>query len=293
MKRAAGAVYQELSAMNVVDLVTRITLLLLILRSGYFWYLHIPMVLLCTVGLVYRTLYRNPRFWLVVCLVLTWGNLVNWYQIDNHKYLMMYWCIALYLGLQARDPESFLRVKARLLIGLCFAFATLWKFLSLDYIDGTFFEFTLIMDPRFDAIARPLGGLTPQFAMHNDLVMGQLMAYDSEVQAILLEAPSFLKGLASGLTWWTLAIEGLLAVLFLLPDRLIVRRAVRDVVLIAFALTTYTVATVVGFGWLLMIMGMAQLRPEDRTLRLGYFVTFLAIQVFTAPWDRLLFPVGG
>ena len=60
----------------------------------------------------------------------------------------------------------------------------------------------------------------------------------------------------------------------------------RDVLLIVFAVTTYLVATVKGFGWLLMIMGIAQ--TERIWVRVGYFATFLLIQAYTMPYEQVI-----
>ena len=58
--------------------------------------------------------------------------------------------------------------------------------------------------------------------------------------------------------------------------------------LLIFAVTTYSIATVIGFGWLLMIMGVAQCRPQDHVTRFLYVATFLLILIYTAPWAELI-----
>ena len=44
------------------------------------------------------------------------------------------------------------------------------------------------------------------------------------------------------------------------------------------------VAPVVGFGWVLVCLGLAQREPTRRMLPLAYLGAFLLVQVFTAPW---------
>jgi hypothetical protein len=61
-----------------------------------------------------------------------------------------------------------------------------------------------------------------------------------------------------------------------------------SVLLLTFGMTTYLVATVREFGWLLMIMGLAQCSPEQKWDRGLFFITILLIQVFTLPFGPLL-----
>jgi hypothetical protein len=58
------------------------------------------------------------------------------------------------------------------------------------------------------------------------------------------------------LSYWTILIEGLVAASFLLPIRSLYKK--RDWLLIGFVITTYTVIPVLGFGALLMVMGLIQ-----------------------------------
>lgn len=59
------------------------------------------------------------------------------------------------------------------------------------------------------------------------------------------------------LTWWTILIEAVVAVLFLWPEDRGPSRW-RDPALLVFILTTYPVAPVIGFAWVLAAMGTAQ-----------------------------------
>ncbi len=67
--------------------------------------------------------------------------------------------------------------------------------------------------------------------------------------------------LAKLTAWWTAAIETALAAVFLLPSRLAVSRY-RHALLLLFAWTTYLLATVATFGWLLLTIGVGQCEPE-------------------------------
>ena len=83
-------------------------------------------------------------------------------------------------------------------------------------------------------------------------------------------------------------MESAIAVLNLLPgpDRL---QWARHILLLAFCLMTYPFAPVAGFGWLLLVMGLAQCRTEQRFFRLAYVLTYFLVRLFSEiPWASLL-----
>jgi hypothetical protein len=141
-------------------------------------------------------------------------------------------------------------------VGLSFAFATLWKLvLSPDYLDGTFFRVWLLVDERFEDLARVAGGLTPP-------------GLGVEHYPALVE-PAALRGLAGVLTAATLALEAIVALLFLAPAP--ARGAwLRHAALLVFCAAAYALAPVTGFGWLLLAMGLSVVGGDALRLRLLY-----------------------
>ena len=91
------------------------------------------------------------------------------------------------------------------------------------------------------------------------------------------ELPDRFDTLARFMTVWTAGIEACLAALFLLP----LRRAplLRDLGLLVFCATTYAIAPVSGFGWLLLAMGTSQ-STENHWIRALYLASFALILVF-------------
>jgi hypothetical protein len=86
------------------------------------------------------------------------------------------------------------------------------------------------------------------------------------------------------MTWWTVAVEGAVALTFLWPVGRGLSK-VRDATLLTFCVTTYAVATVAGFGWLLLALGIAQCQPERRTTQLCYLAVFVLILFYRqVPW---------
>jgi len=296
-RRFLRKVDQDLRNLDVLDLVPRLTLILLILYAGDFWYLEVPLRVLCVGALLYRPVYRSGVFWFLVTCFLFAANYEHWYSIDNHKYLMTYWAIALtctsFLG-GVPGQRRVLARNAKLLIGLCMAFAALWKVISPDYLDGRFFRFTLITDPRFASVAEVAGGLGPAEFYRNRTLARSLRVGTRDAPVVeeveLVDTPRLAR-VAGVLTWWTIGIEALLALAFLLPDRWPPGPRWRHGLLLLFAITTYSIATVIGFAWLLIIMAVATVPPELPRLRTLYVAVFLLMMVYTGSWATLVLPV--
>jgi hypothetical protein len=66
----------------------------------------------------------------------------------------------------------------------------------------------------------------------------------------------------------------------------------RNAALLFFAATTYFVAPVRGFGWMLMLLGMAHCRDDQRHLRLAYLAALVLIQAYTLPVGAIMNLVG-
>ena len=63
----------------------------------------------------------------------------------------------------------------------------------------------------------------------------------------------------------------------------------RDAALLLFACTTFAFATVRGFGWLLMALGVAQSEPDRRPVWVGYVAVFFLIEIYrSVPWSSAL-----
>ncbi len=264
-----------------VDLALRLTLLGFLLRPiGDPW--SAPFLLLVpTAALIVPALARSAVLWGVLAAACAWRVAADWPAPDNHAYLLVYWCLAICLGLALRDPAAVLRQNARLLIGLTFALATLWKLaLSPDFVDGTFFRVTLISDYRFEAFVQLVGGL------HYDQLEAfrEFLARPTAPHDILPEFPARFWHLGTALTVATLLSESAVALTFLWPGSAGPARW-RDASLMVFCLGVYGVATVASFGWLLLAMGVAQSAPERTRVRTLYAVAFVVVLFYReVPW---------
>ena len=69
-------------------------------------------------------------------------------------------------------------------------------------------------------------------------------------------------------SWWTLLIEGAVAIAFLVPSRKL--EGWRDGLLLLFLGTTYFLLPVLGFAYTLAAMGLAQSPKDAKGVRLAY-----------------------
>ena len=291
INRLAVAI-RQVARTDVLDLLPLLTVLLLLLSPLSTWYLHTPLVLLCIIAVAYRKLLKATPFWYIISVL--WGTTIyfHWESTDNHKYLICYWCLALCttFSVAPKDQLKALRQTSRLLIGLCMTLATLWKLMSPDYLDGTFFHYCLLIDERFTSVATTFGNVSSTTLTDNRELWELLREgylYGIEFQNTTLETSPELGTLARFLSWWTIFIEAALAWLFFMPAHPLVSR-IRNFVLLVFAVTTYAVAPVKGFGWILMLLGVAQCHNDEKAFRIAYLVTFLLIQCYTLPFAGIV-----
>jgi hypothetical protein len=264
-----------------------LTLVLLLTATPDQWYLRGPLVAIFALGVVYRRWLRTPQFWYVVATLLGTTLYLNWESSDNHKYLFVYWCLALCgaFSLPRAQQQPALAVSSRWLLGLCMLLAAAWKLAMPDYRGGEFFQYTLLADERFAHFTSLAAGIPPQAladnrALRELLCAGQLRGCD--VSSVLFGGGSTIPALACAMTWWTVAIEAALGIAFVLPDRR-GTALLRNSLLLLFAATTYFIAPVRGFGWMLMLLGLGQCEERDRGFRPLYLAAIVLIQAYTLP----------
>lgn len=274
------------AAKNRIHLAVVLTLLLLLLYSHHYWYIKLPLSLLAIVALVFPSVSQSWWLWACVTGFIAAGSIGNWYALDNHKYLLGYWCLALCCFFARSCAPERLAATARAFIGLVFGFAVLQKTLSRDFLDGRFIYYELLLDERFDPLARYLGAVPVQLAHDNQTARSALVSFDSQLTSVQLQVTRALWPLAIGITAWTYACELIIAAAFLWPRPSWLRRT-RDVYLIAFLATTYLFAPVIGFGWVLAIMGVAQTSAAQTRTRMAYVGTFVLLQAYRLPWVSL------
>ena len=105
--------------------------------------------------------------------------------------------------------------------------------------------------------------------------------------SVTLETSEALRAVALGASYWTLLIEGVVAIAFLLAGIQWLAHA-RDWLLLLFVATTYFLLPVLGFAYVILIMGLAQCSSEHTGKRLVYLGLFASLQLARLPWEQLV-----
>lgn len=266
-------------------LLLRASLLTVLVNSNEDPPAFIAVAVICVIALPRAHLLERSWFWAALFFGLGARQALTWHLVDDHIIVTTYWCGALALALGARDTRATAAASARLLVGSIFALAAAWKLGSGQFIDGSFFRYTLLFDDRFATVAQALGGTTAPDLQSNiarvtDLLSG---AGPGDQSVVLAEGPRN-AAVARLFTLWGVFIEAAVAATFLLP---LPRRHqwLRHAALVGFAATTYLVVPVGGFGVLLLVLGSAQ--ATSTRGRLAYLLGALVLTAWTAVWPLL------
>tara|TARA_R110002096_G_scaffold273422_9_gene467265 strand:+ start:43 stop:915 length:873 start_codon:yes stop_codon:yes gene_type:complete len=283
---AFRGMFADLLRLPTEELVLRLTLLTLLLHGSSETWLDVALQVLCGMMLVSRNHFASPGLWIAVSSFIWIINATDWLWIDNHKFLMSYWVLACTVAVLSKAPMQVLRWNGKVLVGLCFGFATLWKLLAGQYWNGDFMVYTLLVDGRMEFIANSLAGIPKADLAQSRLLEDTIGLLPNEQLQTSLPITERLRFVALGMSWWTLLIEAATAVLFLVKSPISNRW--RDLVLLAFVASTYVFVPVLGFGYILTIMGLASCPPERTMIRTVYLAVLVILQLGRLPWERLL-----
>ena len=275
---------------DAIDIALRLTLIVLLLRPMGPWYVAAFVLLLAVVGLVSVPVQRAPATWLVLAALIATHLVVDWPLPDNHLYLLAYWCLGVGIALRLGEPARALARTGRQLLGLVFVFAVVWKAaLSPDYRDGRFFAVTLLTDERFADAVQLVGGLTRAELRESREYLQPLSEGAELLDPPTLHATPRFWWMVRAATWGGLLLEALVALLWLAPIRRPALLLVRHGVVLAFCMATYAFAPVAGFGWLLLVMGMATTAADQRGLRTAYVIAYCVVLLYAEiPWAGLV-----
>ena len=273
--------------MAQLDTVLRLTAIALLLRPMGPWFVQPVLLALGALALISRRWLRRSGLWAAVSLAIAIRIADDWPLADNHIYLLAYWALAIALALRAEDATEVLAATSRWLIGLAFVCAVLWKaVLSPDFLDQRFFRVTLLTDPRFTEVAMLIGGLSGADVAADRAALAPLPHGAELIDPPVIVEPPRLKAFAAVSTWGIVALETLVAALMLAGSR---AAHLRHAALLLFCAVTYAIAPVAGFGWVLLVMGLAQVDPAHVWLARTYVAVFLAVLFYSeVPWPGLL-----
>ena len=224
---------------------------------------------------------KSPYFWAILGGFSVYAVLSDYVGTDNHKWLYMYWILAIMVGffLQSKSSrEDIWSLNARFFLVFSMGLSVFWKIVSPDFMDGAFMEYTFLTDDRFEPL---MGWIGIDF----DLV-GSWYEQDANFQFMsgfqsYFEVPKKVSLLAVITTWWVILSEGAIALFFAINKR--ISDIFGHLALIFFIFTTYLIAPVIGFGSILVILGLCVLRTrfkKDWFITLCYFLALVALAVY-------------
>lgn len=275
---------------NPFDLAAGLSLIVLVLPAGRLGVVGTVVTgIAAAVVLITPRLRRSPWPWLAFAVLHGAFYLDAWYRLDNHDLLVAWWALALAVAAWVRRPgrDVALAIQARWILGVVFGVAALWKLLSGQFVDGSFFTHALLVDPRFREVAALLTSLTSEqvAATANATWQGIWAVNPATVELAHVSAVS---GPARVFTAWGVVVEATIAIGMLGPDRPAWRRF-RHLALAAFMLTTYAVVPVLRFALLLGALGVAQ-AGDDARWRWMFVALVGAALVWTPIWLVTLGP---
>lgn len=277
------------SDLGAASIALRLTAIILLLRPMGPWWVAPFVLSIAGLALILPRVLAAPGTWYALALLVGVRIAEDWPLADNHIYLLAYWCLALGLALGARNGAAAIAQSSALLIGLAFLFAVVWKAaLSPDFLDGRFFTVTFLTDPRFENVTLLAGGLSTEQLAESREFLQPLPEGAELAETTQFHEPQQFVFFVQFSTWATILIEAACAFFFLIPlmGRLL---PVRHGLLLLFSVTTYALAPVAGFGWLLLTMGLATVDAEQRAMRAAYLSAWILVLLYDGiPWSKLL-----
>jgi len=278
---------KEFSKKNAAELSTQFTLLTLLLTQVGIAYTRPFILSLAAIGLLSSRLCKHPLLWFSLFLLTGFRVFDQWPMADNHAYLLALWCLTFFLTSYRESSTRILANNARILIGLVFLLASFQKISAADYMNGTFFRYLFLTDDRFEDFAVLFGNISYQqiddarklldaYLFSPTLFHGEIVPISVEFNLLVMLA-----------TWWNVLDQIIVACCFLSPTNSLLYKH-RDFVLLVFCITTYAVAPVPGFAWLLISMALAQSEPKSH-IQISYFITFfIVLFYYQIHWTTLL-----
>ena len=198
-------------------------------------------------------------------------------DLDNHHFLHVYWLAALTVACLAKDPAWTLGRAGRLMVGWLFLFATLWKLLTPDFADGSFFAYLLSVDRNLTRVPLALEWVDPEITSENRIAV-TAMRHDPQVEPhpVPVQVSATMDRLAAPLSWVTIVLEGAVALTFLLPLRGAWTRW-REVSLFTFILVTYPALPVLSFAALLAAMSLSATTMRPPWAQVSHVAVILAV----------------
>jgi hypothetical protein len=219
------------------------------------------------------------RWWLwagVLAAAASEPARAGWLALDNHHVGLLWWLAALAVTRLADDPDAALAVAGRALIVVAFAFATVWKAVSGEFVDGSLLVWAATVGVHLGPLL-DLVGVQPLEVWAANGAAVDALAAGAAAGPVALEVTPAVAVWVTPAVWATLVAEAAVAVLWAVP--LPARwRWWRDAAVGVFAVT-WLVLPVAGFGWLVAAWALAGSSLPTRRAGVLYLTLVAAVGV--------------
>lgn len=278
---------------DLLLLVLKMILVILLVLMNDNTVLAILMPVIIVPGLLFNKVAINKYLWVLLSLfsIIPYLILDLVGYVPNHKHIFAYVILAVTLMLlfsEKKDILNNLRTNAKYIIGLCFLFAVIGKFLAPEFLNGSFFQFTNTIDPRFYGFTSFMGDIDLLLLKENEINMQNLLNTNDTELFFNINGAERLSSIGLIISYWTIFIEGMIAITFCTPSKFLLSKY-RNTFLIAFILTTYPIATVYGFAIILATLGFIQATKENKLTKysLFYLLLFILLPLIKIPFIRV------
>ena len=278
---------EEFNRKKTFELSTQFTLLTLLFSQVGNAYTRPFILSLAAIGLLSDQCRKQSILWFSLFLLTGFRVINQWPMADNHAYLLSLWCLTLFLTTYQESSTKILANNARILIGLVFLLASFQKISAEDYLNGTFFRYLFLTDDRFEDFAILFGNISYQQIDDARRLLDAYQFSPTQSHGEIVPISAEFHLLVVIATWWNVLDQIVIACCFLSPTNSLLFKN-RDFVLLVFCITTYAVAPVPGFAWLLISMALAQSESKSRIV-IAYLITFfIVLFYYQIHWTTLL-----
>lgn len=272
------------------SLVGYLTLFMLVFFGPNEWFaLPIYQITLLFSLLVSKIL-RSPVLWGILSLTTFAALFDFWETVDNHMWLMLYWLLVMFFAtLSSRmyktDTLDFLKHNAVFILIFTMGVSVLQKILGGVFLNGSFFEFTILTDERFYLVAHYLGGIST-FDFFNNVDMLSNVA--DPYSPLVIKTSNAIRTVSLIFTYAIVLLEALIAALFLFKNKKAHLWA--HILNGLFIVTVYFIAPVYAFAFLITVLGIASLNTDKSSskLILMYVALMVLIFLYKIPWLSLV-----
>jgi len=267
-------------------LIYKLSLLFIVAFTKSDYGIHIPLRILALYMIFSDKLCQSKSLWGILAL----GNIAiiasQWDYIDNHKYLSCYWLTACYLSLYAEHRLKYLQNNARILVGLVFTLATFHKIIWGEYLDGSFFHFTYLVDQRFADFVTAIANFTPDVLQANNETIHMMRDFPLDYAQGTITSHANVRNIALFSSYWVILIEGSVGLSFLFALKSKFINKIKDWILLLFIFSTYGLVMVAGFNYMLVLLGISSTKLDARKTTIGYMLALMVFEMRNIPWSK-------